>query len=118
VLTAVAPPSGLVSWWTADNTAADLKGLNNATPINVTYATGEVGEAFSFDGVDARAQIVDSASLQFTTSFSIEGWVLVRGFPTGTNGDDHGEIFFRGDDRSGLDPYSLSVSQTARCTSR
>ena len=26
LLAAVAPPSGLVSWWTADNTAADLKG--------------------------------------------------------------------------------------------
>src|SRR5713226_7809955 len=25
VLSAVAPPSGLVSWWTADNTAADLE---------------------------------------------------------------------------------------------
>src|SRR5205807_1366390 len=33
---AVAPPSGLVSWWTADNTAADLEGLNNATLYNGT----------------------------------------------------------------------------------
>ena len=39
LLTAVAVPSGLVSWWTADNTAADLTGLNNATLYNgATYA--------------------------------------------------------------------------------
>ena len=50
VPTAVAAPSGLVSWWTANNTAADAMGLNNATLSNVTYATGEVGKAFSFNG--------------------------------------------------------------------
>src|SRR5262249_54311296 len=41
VPTAVAPPGGLVSWWTADNTAADLKGLNNAALSNVSYTAGE-----------------------------------------------------------------------------
>jgi sugar lactone lactonase YvrE len=109
VPTAVALPSNAVSWWTANNTANDALGLNNATLTGVTYATGEVGQAFSFDGSDDRAQIVDNPTLQFTTSLSIEGWVFVKGFPTGTNGDDHGEILFRGDDRGGLDPYSLSV---------
>jgi hypothetical protein len=109
VPTAVAVPSNLVSWWTANGTANDFMGLNNATSYGLTYAAGEVGQAFNFDGTDDRAQIVDNASLQFTTSLTFEGWVNVRGFPTGTNGDDHGEIFFRGDDRGGLDPYSLSV---------
>ncbi len=109
VLTAVAVPSGVVSWWTGNNTANDVMGLNNATPYNVTYAAGEVGQAFNFNGTNGRAQITDNSTLQFTQSFSIEGWIDVRGFPTGTNGDDHGEIFFRGDDRGGLDPYSLSV---------
>lgn len=31
VPTAVAVPDGLVSWWTANNTAADATGQNNAT---------------------------------------------------------------------------------------
>jgi hypothetical protein len=43
VLTAVAAPSGLVSWWTANGTANDFMGLNNANPIGLTYAAGEVG---------------------------------------------------------------------------
>jgi hypothetical protein len=105
VPTAVAAPTNLVSSWTANNTAADAMGLNNATAYGLTYVAGEVGKAFSFDGVDDRAQIVDNASLQFTTSMSIEGWIKVNGFPAG----GHGEILFRGDDRGGLDPYSLSV---------
>jgi hypothetical protein len=106
VPTAVAVPSGVVSWWTANNTAADVYGLNNATLTNVTYTTGEVGKAFSFNGSNSRAELADSSSLAFTASFTIEGWIKVNGLPASGS---HGEILFRGDDRGGLDPYSLSV---------
>jgi streptogramin lyase len=109
VPTAVALPSNAVSWWTANSTANDALGLNNGTNYGTTYVTGEVNKAFSFDGTDDRVQLADAPSLQFTTSMSIEGWVQVNGFPSGTNGDNSGEILFRGDDRGGLDPYSLSV---------
>src|SRR4051794_23409737 len=69
LLTAVGVPDGLVSWWTADGTPADLKGLNNATLYNgTTYATGEVGQAFKFDGVDDRVQVADFNSLKLTAS--------------------------------------------------
>src|SRR5207253_793407 len=89
-----------------NNTAADLIGGNNATLYNgVKYATGMVGQAFSFDGVNDRANVADADSLKFTASMTIEGWIKVNAFPT----SDHGEIFFRGDDRGGLDAYSLSV---------
>src|SRR5262249_41565614 len=87
VPTAVAPPSGLVSWWTADNTAADHEGLNNATLLNgTTYAAGEVTQAFSFDGVNDRALVADSESLRFTTSMSIEGWIRVDSYPFNNHG--------------------------------
>src|SRR5262249_36553122 len=69
VPSAVAPPPGLVSWWSADNTATDLRGLNNATLTNGTmYAAGEVGQAWSFDGVNDRVLLSDSDSLKFTQS--------------------------------------------------
>ena len=104
VPTAVAAPSGLVSWWTGQSTAADTTGLNNATLYNgATYAAGEVGQAFSFDGVNGRASVADSASLKLTTSLTIEGWIKVNAFPT----SGLGEIFFRGDDTRS--PYSLSA---------
>ncbi len=112
LLATVAPPSGLVSWWAADNTTADLMGMNNASLFNgATYAAGEVGQAFSFDGVDDRAQVADSESLQLTESMSIEGWVLVRSYPS-----PGGVVLFRGDDRGGLDPYVMDVLEngTAR----
>src|SRR6516162_4953468 len=94
VPTAVAAPSGLVSWWTADNTASDLMTRNNATLSNgVAYDTGEVQQAFSFDGVDDRADVGDSASLRLTASLSIEGWILLRAYPTTANTN----ILWRGD---------------------
>ena len=108
LLTAVGVPSGLVSWWTADGTAVDLTGLNNATLYNgATYAAGEVGQAFSFDGVNDRAEVADSPSLALTGSLSIEGWIKVNGFPSPST--SLATILFRGDDRGGLDPYQLST---------
>jgi hypothetical protein len=106
VPTAVAAPANLISWWTANNTAADAMGLNNATLSNVTYATGEVGNAFRFNGVNGWPALGDPSSLAFTNSFTIEGWIKVNGLPTNYN---FGTIMFRGDDRAGLDPYTLVV---------
>src|SRR5579864_7144799 len=106
VPTAVALPNNAVSWWTANNTANDALGLNNATLTNVTYSPGEVGQAFNFNGSNGWAALGDPSSLAFTTSMSIEGWVKVNGLPTNYN---FGSIMFRGDDRGGLDPYSLDL---------
>ena len=106
LLTAVAVPSGIVSWWTANSTAADATGLNNATLSNVTYSSGEVGKAFSFNGNNGWAALGDPSSLAFTNSFTIEGWIKVNGLPTNYN---FGSIMFRGDDRPGLDPYQLDI---------
>ena len=106
VPTAVALPANAVSWWTANNTAADAMGLNNATLTNVTYSTGEVGKAFSFNGLNGWAALGDPSSLAFTQSFTIEGWIKVNGLPTNYN---FGSIMFRGDDRGGLDPYQLVI---------
>jgi hypothetical protein len=111
VPTAVAVPSGLVSWWTANNTAADQTGTNNATLYGVHYATGMVGQAFSFDGQDDWAALGNPSSLAFTASFTIEGWIKVNGLPSNYN---FGSIMFRGDDRGGLDPYSLDLLPDGR----
>src|SRR4051794_24640139 len=51
VPTAVAPPSGILSWWAGDDNATDLVGPNNGT-LNkgVSFVQGEVADAFSFNG--------------------------------------------------------------------
>lgn len=101
----LAPPQGLVSWWTADGTAADLMQRNDAELVDgTTFAAGMVGQAFNFDGVNDRVQLPDSESLKLTESLSIEGWIKADSLPV-----QQGEILFRGDDRGGLDPYSLSL---------
>jgi hypothetical protein len=100
VPTAVALPSNAVSWWTANSTANDALGLNNATLSNVTYTTGEVGKAFSFNGTNSWASLGDPSSLAFTASFTIEGWIKANA--------STGVVYFRGDNRGGLDPINLS----------
>ncbi len=98
----------VVSHWTADNTAMDAVGTNHGSLVSgTTYATGQVGQAFSFDGVNDRVQIADSPSLALTQSMTIEGWLRVDEFPSGTVA---GTVLFRGDNRGGLDPYHLALT--------
>src|SRR4051812_47638717 len=54
----VSVPSGLVSWWRAETNANDLAGGNNGTfQGGATLAAGKVGQAFSFNNVNASVQI-------------------------------------------------------------
>jgi hypothetical protein len=97
----------VVSHWTADNTANDSVGTNHGTLINGTaYVAGQVGQAFSFDGVNDRVGVADSPSLALTQSISIEAWVKAPSLPN----PGGGIILFRGDDRGGLDPYQLTLN--------
>jgi hypothetical protein len=71
----VVPPANLVDWWTGDGTnpttAPDIAGTNPGTLSGgVTYAPGEVGNAFSFDGNSNRGSYVNipnAPSLNSTT---------------------------------------------------
>src|SRR5262245_49993817 len=95
----------LVSWWTGNNTAADAVGSNHGSLVSgATYAAGQVGQAFKLDGVNDRVQVADSLSLALTRSLSIEAWIKADAIV-----GQQGEVFFRGDDRGGLDPYSLCL---------
>jgi hypothetical protein len=71
------PPAGLISWWSGDKTADDLKGTNNGTLLNGTsFRKGMVGPAFSFDGVNDYVQIPHNASLNpGTGDFSVNFWM-------------------------------------------
>jgi len=101
----------VVSHWTADNTAVDSVGTNNGTLVSgTTYAAGQVGQAFKFDGVNDRVQAADSASFKLTQSLTIEAWIRVDAIPSSTT--PWGIILFRGDDRGGLDPYQLAISNS------
>ncbi|NVN91044.1 MAG: LamG domain-containing protein [Desulfuromonadales bacterium] len=75
----VAPPSGLVAWWRAENSATDSKWINHGRLINgATFATGKVGQAFSFDGVDDYVDAGTNDIFNFNNGagdFTIQAWI-------------------------------------------
>jgi hypothetical protein len=74
----VPPPAGLVSWWPGEGNANDIFGSNNGTlEGGVTFVSGEVGQAFSFNGVDADVKVPASASLNVGTGngLTLDAWI-------------------------------------------
>jgi hypothetical protein len=71
---------GLVGWWPGEGNANDIVGTNNGTLVNgAGFAPGEVGQAFSFDGVSSYVSIPDSPSLDtFVSSITIETWIRMN----------------------------------------
>jgi len=68
-------PTNLVSWWQAESNANDSVGGNNGTLFNGTgFASGEVGQAFSFNGGNQAVQIPYSPTL-VSSSYTMETWV-------------------------------------------
>ncbi|HVU45322.1 MAG TPA: Ig-like domain-containing protein [Terracidiphilus sp.] len=82
------PPSGLVSWWTGDDTANDIVGGNNGTLENSAgYALGEVNDAFSLNGSNQYVLIAQPVpgNLQIQGAITLSAWIYPTAYPT-----DHG----------------------------
>jgi len=88
----VADPADIVSWWPGEGNANDSIGTNNGTLMGgASYAPGEVGQAFLFDGSSGYVLIPDSQSLDsFVTNITIELWIFVN--QTTPNGDWRGIV--------------------------
>jgi len=98
------PSNGLVGWWRAEGNAQDSTGRHDGTlPFGMSYAGGKIGQAFDFDGRQ-RVSIPDSPDFKLTRGLTIEGWIYPRQYG--------GIIFFRGDDRPGLDPWQIDLKTT------
>lgn len=75
----VLPPAGLVAWWSAEDSADDQVGTNNGTLRGgTTFASGEVGQAFNFDGSSGSVLVPDAPALRFTNSMTVEAWINPR----------------------------------------
>jgi hypothetical protein len=76
-----------VGWWPGEGNANDVAGTNNGTLVNgAGFATGEVGQAFSLDGVSSFVSIPDSPSLDiFVSSITIETWIKVNQLTANSN---------------------------------
>jgi hypothetical protein len=73
----VTPPFGMVSWWRAEGNANDsADGNNGVLQGGATFAPGEVGQAFSFNGTNASIQVADAPNLRFTNAMTVEAWIF------------------------------------------
>jgi hypothetical protein len=81
----------MVAWWPGNGDTSDYAGTNDAVFEGTTaYATGEVGQAFSFDGTSSYLEVSNSPLWDFgTNDFSIEFWVnFSRVLPSVAAGDE------------------------------
>lgn len=71
------PPAGLVSWWQAEGTATDSMGTDSGLMTNgATFATGKVGQAFNFNGVNQFVKVPQSSVINsFSNQLTIEFWM-------------------------------------------
>ena len=77
----VESPADIVSWWPGDGNALDIQNGNNGTLQNgAAFATGKVGQAFTFDGVNDFIEVPDDPSLRIGDVISIEFWAKRQRF--------------------------------------
>src|SRR5690348_5971258 len=69
------PAAGLVGWWKGEGNGNDFLGTNNGTLLNgATFGTGEVGQAFAFNGNQSVVRLTNLPNLQ-SQNLTIEAWV-------------------------------------------
>src|SRR6266480_4950384 len=68
-------PAGMIAWWKGEGNATDSQDDHNGTINDATFAPGEVGQAFTFDGTDDSVSIPDSNDWNFGTGdFTFDFW--------------------------------------------
>jgi cysteine-rich repeat protein len=73
----VATQPGILAWWPGNGNSNDVvAGRDGILQGDATYATGKVGQAFSFDGDGDYVEIADDPAWELGTGpFTIETWV-------------------------------------------
>ena len=81
-------PSGLISWWAAENNAGDSKNLNNGALIgNAGFTAGKVGNAFNLDGNGDYVHVASPLNLPVGNSpRTVEMWFQNAGRLDGIDG--------------------------------
>lgn len=89
----VSPPSGLVSWWPGDGNTGDVVGNHNGVLENgAGFGLGEVGQAFSFNGINQFVNVTNDPAWNFGSNpFSIDLWVKFNQAPGGDSFISHDE---------------------------
>ncbi|HLX73075.1 MAG TPA: LamG domain-containing protein, partial [Verrucomicrobiae bacterium] len=73
-------PPGVVAGWSAESNAVDSINGNDGTFTGTeSYAPGEVGLAFHFNG-SSDVEVPDSSTLHFTNGMTVEAWVNLSNY--------------------------------------
>src|SRR4051794_10618911 len=73
-------PAGLIAWWPGQSDAGDVLAAHSGTLVGDTsFATGKVGQGFSFDGDNDYVSVPDSPALYSAGSFSVDAWIKTSG---------------------------------------
>ncbi|MEI7938094.1 MAG: LamG-like jellyroll fold domain-containing protein [Verrucomicrobiota bacterium] len=78
VTTCVPAPPGLVGWWAGESNANDSAGTNNGALYGgMSFASGEAGQAFKFNGGSGYVEMPASAGLDVGagTGLTFECWI-------------------------------------------
>jgi hypothetical protein len=110
IINSVPVPSGIISWWPAGGNALDaITNHNNGYPSNgVTYVAGEVGQTFSFNGVNQVVGVPDATSLDPTNAITLESWIY-----TSTNSANDAIAVLGKDNPYGSRQYLLGLANDA-----
>ncbi|HTI70665.1 MAG TPA: LamG-like jellyroll fold domain-containing protein, partial [Candidatus Limnocylindria bacterium] len=81
----VVAPTGIINWWPAKGNAADIISANGSGVLTggASLVTGQVGQAFGFDGVSGRMNAVVTGLTNGNTPHTIEAWVRIDSLPSG-----------------------------------
>ncbi len=105
---------GTVAWYKGQGNANDSTGQNNGTLMGgVTFAPGEVGQAFNLNGSTAYVAVAPSASLTPLTGVTVEAWIDPTTLPSAnspTGGwDIFNELYDQGSNLNGPGAYALRL---------
>jgi hypothetical protein len=89
-----AKPEGLVAWWTGDDGTRDAFGNHpGGVSSSVEFASGRVGMAYEFNGLDHYIPIFRGQDLA-SRDFSVEAWIRRQSITEATRGGSGNGIFF------------------------
>ncbi len=102
-----APPTNMMAWYPGDGNGNEVMFGNNGTfSGGATYVAGKVGQAFSFDGVNAVVTAPNTANLQVTSAVTIDAWIN----PSSMTQDQGAGVVAKGSFRTGA--YAIDIIQT------
>ena len=110
----IRPPSGMVSWWSADGNARDIKDSNDGT-LTGAFATAVVGKGFKLDGTGDFVIVSASPNLNITGDVTVDLWAKRAVFGSDTHMVSKGAFTIEVTDAPTVFFCSFRLRQSRNC---